>query len=78
MNELFATAPDAASEHIAPHLEAALGALSEADRDALMFRYFERTSGGDHGAFERAGRPRIQEATRACESGVVLRLPSQS
>src|SRR4051794_16846814 len=30
------------------------------------------------GAFERAGRPRIREGSRACESGVALRLPPQS
>jgi RNA polymerase sigma factor (sigma-70 family) len=44
MNELFAAEPDVAWEHIAPHLDAALGELSEADRDALMLRYFERKS----------------------------------
>ena len=45
MNELISTAdPDAAWEHIAPHLDAALGELSEPDRDALMLRYFERKS----------------------------------
>ena len=44
MNELFATEPDGVWEHIAPHLDAALGELSEADRDALLLRYFERKS----------------------------------
>lgn len=44
MNELIAHESDAAWEHIAPHLDAALGALSEPDRDALMLRYFERMS----------------------------------
>jgi len=42
MNELIA--PDASWEHIAPQLDAALGALSEPDRDALLLRYFERKS----------------------------------
>ena len=44
MNELFATEPDDVWEHIAPHLDAALGELSESDRDALLLRYFERKS----------------------------------
>src|SRR5687767_5263540 len=36
--------PDASWEQIAPHLDAALGSLSEADRDALLLRYFEGQS----------------------------------
>jgi Sigma-70, region 4 len=44
MNELLTHESDATWEHIAPHLDAALGELSEADRDALMLRYFERKS----------------------------------
>ncbi|MEY2429766.1 MAG: hypothetical protein QOJ40_2651 [Verrucomicrobiota bacterium] len=44
MNELLATESDAAWELIAPHLDAALGELSEADRDAVMLRYFEGKS----------------------------------
>src|SRR5204862_828662 len=30
--------------HIAPHLDAALGELSEPDRDAVLLRYFEKKS----------------------------------
>lgn len=44
MNELLSATPDANWEHIAPHLDAALGELSEPDRDALLLRYFERKS----------------------------------
>jgi RNA polymerase sigma factor (sigma-70 family) len=44
MNELLSTEPDAVWEHIEPHLDAALGELSEPDRDALLLRYFERKS----------------------------------
>jgi len=44
MNELLAREPDAAWENIAPHLDTALGELSEPDRDALLLRYFERKS----------------------------------
>ena len=44
MNELIASSPDASWEHIAPHLDAALGELSDADRDAVLLRYFEKKS----------------------------------
>ncbi len=47
MNELLSTEPDAVWEHIAPHLDTALGELSEADRDALLLRYFERKSASE-------------------------------
>ena len=43
MNELLST-PDASWEEIAPQLDAALGELSQTDRDALLLRYFERKS----------------------------------
>jgi len=44
MNELLSNEPGASWDEIAPHLDAALGELSEADRDALLLRYFERKS----------------------------------
>jgi RNA polymerase sigma factor (sigma-70 family) len=44
MNELLATEPNTVWEYIAPHLDDALGELSEPDRDALLLRYFERKS----------------------------------
>jgi RNA polymerase sigma factor (sigma-70 family) len=44
MNELQARKTDDVWENIAPHLDAALVELDEADRDALMLRYFERKS----------------------------------
>ena len=44
VNELLAAASETSWEHIAPHLDAALGELSEADRDAVMLRYFEKKS----------------------------------
>jgi len=44
MNQLLSAEPDAAWRNIAPHLDAALGELSEPDRDALLLRYFERKS----------------------------------
>src|SRR5436189_267827 len=44
MNDLLSAEPDVVWENIAPHLDAALGELSEPDRDALLLRYFERKS----------------------------------
>src|SRR5579885_2748022 len=44
MHELSSTISDAPWEQIAPELDAALGALSEPDRDALALRFFERKS----------------------------------
>jgi RNA polymerase sigma factor (sigma-70 family) len=44
MNQLLADESGAAWEQIAPELDAALGELSEADRDAVMLRYFEKKS----------------------------------
>ena len=47
MNELLTTAPDASWEEIAPHLDVALGDLSEPDRDAVLLRYFEKKSAAE-------------------------------
>jgi RNA polymerase sigma factor (sigma-70 family) len=47
MNELLSAEPDPGWEHIAPHLDAALGELSEGDREALLLRYFQRQSAGE-------------------------------
>jgi len=44
MNELLANDAAAIWEHIAPHLDAALGELSAAERDAVLLRYFEKKS----------------------------------
>jgi RNA polymerase sigma factor (sigma-70 family) len=44
MNKLHADESDANWEQIGPHLDAALGELSESDRDALLLRYFEHKS----------------------------------
>ena len=44
MNELLSAGSDVSWEHIAPHLDAALGELSEPDRDAVLLRYFEKKS----------------------------------
>jgi RNA polymerase sigma factor (sigma-70 family) len=44
MNELLSATPDVSWDQIAPHLDTALGELDESERDALLFRYFERKS----------------------------------
>lgn len=44
MNELLSAGSESPWEHIAPHLDAALGELSEPDRDAVLLRYFEKKS----------------------------------
>lgn len=66
MNELFSAEPDVVWEHIAPHLDSALGELSEADRDALMLRYFERKSAGEMavtlGISDEAAQKRVSRA----------------
>ena len=66
MNELLATEPDAIWEHIAPQLDAALGELSDADRDALLLRYFERKSASEMaqtlGTSEDAAQKRVSRA----------------
>ena len=66
MNELLAPEPEATWEHIAPHLDEALGELSEPDRDALLLRYFERKSAREmaqtFGTSEDAAQKRVSRA----------------
>ncbi|MDR3458036.1 MAG: sigma-70 family RNA polymerase sigma factor [Verrucomicrobiae bacterium] len=68
MNELLSANPEATWEHLAPHLDAALGELNEAERDALLLRYFEKKSApemaGLLGISEEAAQKRV---TRAVE-----------
>lgn len=44
MNEQISTSPDVWWEQIEPHLDAALGELIDADRDAVVLRYFHKKS----------------------------------
>ena len=44
MNELLAPESNPTWELVAPYLDAALGELSESDRDAVLLRYFENKS----------------------------------
>ncbi len=76
MNELLSTEPDDLSrqsetqadtwEHIAPHLDDALGELSEPDRAALLLRYFERKSAREMaqtlGVTDEAAQKRVSRA----------------
>jgi RNA polymerase sigma factor (sigma-70 family) len=66
MNELLSAEPDAVWDNIAPHLDAALGELSEADRDALLMRYFERKSAREMaqtlGVSDEAAQKRVSRA----------------
>src|SRR4030095_7744179 len=66
MNELPSSEPEVSWEHIAPHLDAALGELSEPDRDALFLRYFERKSAREMahvlGVSDEAAQKRVSRA----------------
>jgi RNA polymerase sigma factor (sigma-70 family) len=66
MNPLPSAGPDISWDHIAPHLDDAIGELSEPDRDALLLRYFERKSARDMaaklGISEEAAQKRVSRA----------------
>jgi RNA polymerase sigma factor (sigma-70 family) len=47
MSEQISTAPDVRWEQIEPHLDAALGELIDADRDAVVLRYFHKKSAAE-------------------------------
>jgi RNA polymerase sigma factor (sigma-70 family) len=44
MNQLLSADDETSWEHVAPHLDDALGELNDAERDALLLRYFENKS----------------------------------
>jgi RNA polymerase sigma factor (sigma-70 family) len=66
MNELLSTEAETVWERIAPHLDEALGELSEDDQDALLLRYFERKSAREMaqtlGTSEDAAQKRVSRA----------------
>jgi RNA polymerase sigma factor (sigma-70 family) len=66
MHEILSAEPDAGWEQIAPQLDAALGELSEGDREALLLRYFERQSAGEMaqtlGISDEAAQKRVNRA----------------
>src|SRR5215468_7348793 len=47
MSEQISTSPDVWWEQIEPHLDAALGELADADRDAVVLRYFQTKSAAE-------------------------------
>ena len=47
MSEQISTLPDVWWEQIEPHLDAALGELTDADRDAVVLRYFHKKSAAE-------------------------------
>ncbi len=47
MSEHISTSPDVWWEQIEPHLDAALGELIDADRDAVVLRYFHKKSAAE-------------------------------
>ena len=66
MNESAVTEPDPLWEQIAPHLDGALSELNEADREALLLRYFERKSAREMactlGTSEEAAQKRVSRS----------------
>jgi RNA polymerase sigma factor (sigma-70 family) len=66
MNELLSAESEARWEQIAPHLDNALGELSEPDRDAILLRYFQRKSAREMaatlGTSEEAAQKRVSRA----------------
>ena len=76
MNELLSSEPDATWDRIAPHLDAALGELSDPDRDALLLRYFERKSARE--IIERELRPLICPGGGSYTVGRIGELPTCS
>jgi RNA polymerase sigma factor (sigma-70 family) len=76
MNELHAGELAPLWENIAPQLDAALGRLSDTDRDAILLRYFEgksaRAIAGIFGVSEDAAQKRVNRAVerlRECFDG---------
>lgn len=47
MSQQISTSPDVRWEQIEPHLDAALGKLIDADRDAVVLRYFHKKSAAE-------------------------------
>lgn len=67
MNEILADGQEVAWEQISPQLDSALAELNEAERDAVMLRYFERKSAREMasllGLSEEAAQKRANRAT---------------
>ncbi len=77
MNELLATEPDSGWKQVAPHLDAALGELSQADHEALTLRYFERKSAREMatvlGTSDEAAQKRVSRAIERLRESLAIR-----
>jgi RNA polymerase sigma factor (sigma-70 family) len=77
VNESIGSDSEPAWNHIAPHLDDALGELSESDRDALMLRYFERKSAREMaqtlGLSDEAAQKRVSRAVERLRGFFVKR-----
>ncbi len=77
MNELLSAGTDASWEQIAPHLDAALGELTDTDRDAVLLRYFEHKSAREMaqalGVSEDAAQKRVSRAVERLREFFVKR-----
>jgi len=77
MHELLSADTDPAWDTIAPHLDAALGALNEADREALLLRFFEKKSApemaGLLGISDEAAQKRVTRALERLREGFARR-----
>ena len=77
MNQLLSNEPDASWDQIAPHLDAALGELSDSDRDAVLLRYFERKSAREMadilGISDEAAQKRVNRAVERLREMVAKR-----
>ncbi len=77
MNEFLCTEPDACWQEIAPHLDEALGDLTEADREAVFLRYFEHKSAREmaqaFGISDEAAQKRVTRAVERLRQFLVKR-----
>jgi len=77
MNELLSSHLDANWDHIAPYLDEALGELGEADREAVLLRYFKnrdlRTIGATLGISDDAAQKRVSRAVERLREFIAKR-----
>jgi RNA polymerase sigma factor (sigma-70 family) len=77
MNQLLSTESEGVWEQVGPHLDAALGDLSEPDYDALMLRYFERKSAREMaqalGVSDEAAQKRVSRAVERLRESLARR-----
>lgn len=70
-------ADDPSWEEVSPHLDAALGDLADADRDAVLLRYFENKSAGEMAAVlgisAEAAQKRVSRAVEKLRKGLARR-----